>query len=46
MKLVDLKLRKLIRTELMKLKEKSPEGWEDTVKAIKDEPEIDEELLE
>jgi|TARA_Y100000310_G_scaffold96543_1_gene94281 hypothetical protein len=25
----------------MKLKEKSPEGWEDTVKAMKDEPEID-----
>lgn len=41
MKLVELKLRKLIRVELMKLKEKSPEGWEDTVKAMKDEPEID-----
>ena len=41
MKLVELKLRKLIRTELIKLKEKAPEGWEDTVKAMKDEPEID-----
>ena len=41
MKLTELALRKMIRMELKNLKEKSPEGWEDTVKAMKDEPEID-----
>jgi len=35
------KLRDIIRQEKKSIKEKSPEGWEDTVKAMKDEPDID-----
>ena len=41
MRVMEKALRKMIKLELKKLREKAPPGWEDTVKAMKDEPDID-----